>query len=313
MKTHLLFKYFRGEASESEKQFIGKWLDANPSARKEYERLQFLFEGSVLHAEAGIRECTPGKRPFRMMRYLAAATVSALFFFAGMRLGGRLWDGQATQEMMSVQTQPGERVSVTLCDGTLVRLNSCTRLDYPARFGKDRRTVRLSGEAMFEVTRDAVHPFVVSTFASDIQVLGTRFNVHADENAGAFSTLLIAGKVEVTGKRDGFRVTMLPGESVTLVEGTLQKGIVAEPAAPCWLEGYVDLRADDFASLLSRFEAAFGVRIILEMKKIPSVSDLSGQLRISDGIEHALKTLQHVLHFNYTFDKETETIIIREH
>lgn len=48
--------------------------------------------------------------------------------------------------------------------------------------------MKLSGEAMFNVEHDAAHPFIVETFACDVEVLGTKFNVTADELTHDFTT-----------------------------------------------------------------------------------------------------------------------------
>ena len=74
--------------------------------------------------------------------------------------------------------------ALTLSDGTRVWLNSETEIRYPVAFGKDRRTVFLSGEAYFEVEKDENKPFYVVLDDVEVKVYGTSFNVnsYADEN-----------------------------------------------------------------------------------------------------------------------------------
>ncbi|EKC56861.1 protein containing FecR protein domain protein, partial [human gut metagenome] len=64
-------------------------------------------------------------------------------------------------------------MQMTLADGTLVHLNAGTTLEYPVVFSRKDRRVKLTGEALFEVAHNAKHPFIVETFATDLQVLGT--------------------------------------------------------------------------------------------------------------------------------------------
>lgn len=72
-----------------------------------------------------------------------------------------------------------ETRTVTLPDQTEIVLNRYSSLTYPERFrGKDRK-VQLQGEAYFEVSKDAAHPFKVEAGAIIVQVLGTHFNVEA--------------------------------------------------------------------------------------------------------------------------------------
>ena len=68
---------------------------------------------------------------------------------------------------------------ITLPDGTTVKLNANTRIEYPQHFSAGTREVRLSGEAFFEVTKDTLHPFRIETINAAVEVLGTSFNVSA--------------------------------------------------------------------------------------------------------------------------------------
>lgn len=92
----------------------------------------------------------------------------------------------------------GGEYRLLLADGTVVYMNSESRLKYPVRFtGKDR-VVELEGEAYFEVTPDEAHPFIVRTIKLDVTVLGTGFNVMAYENDARTEVTLVNGKVDVT-------------------------------------------------------------------------------------------------------------------
>ena len=57
----------------------------------------------------------------------------------------------------------GGEYRLVLSDGTVVYMNSESRLKYPVKFVGDERVVKLEGEAYFEVTRDEKHPFIVRT------------------------------------------------------------------------------------------------------------------------------------------------------
>lgn len=73
----------------------------------------------------------------------------------------------------------GEQMHVILQDGTVVHLNSDTRLKYPKKFGMFHRKVQLWGEAYFEVAKEKNRPFLVDLEDVDVKVTGTRFNVKA--------------------------------------------------------------------------------------------------------------------------------------
>ena len=296
MTQETLFRYFKGEATPEEERQIGAWLLEEPAAQKEFEQAQFLFEASVLYApERPVRKHTTFRT---ILRYTAGVAAAALLAVATGQFVRKQTEDRLSHEMMALSTRPGERAEVTLSDGTVVMLNADSRLEYPVTFRGDERRVRIDGEALFRVRHDEKHPFIVSTFASDIRVLGTTFNVLSDEHARLFETTLKEGQVRVTNLANLTDVhTMTPGEVVTLVDGRLQKSVLQDPASLCWVDGLVNLKADSFEALMARFEKVYGVHIII--KASPSIEGLSGELRISEGIEHALKVLQHVVDFQY--------------
>lgn len=296
MTQETLFRYFKGQASPEEERQIGAWLLEEPGAQKEFEQARFIYEGMVLYAPA-----QPKRKRLvfnTILRYAAGIAAAAVLAVATGYFVQRKTVDALSGEMMALATRPGERAQVTLSDGTVVSLNADSRIEYPVTFQGRERRVKLHGEALFEVEHDGSHPFVVSTFATDIRVLGTTFSVLADGRENLFSTLLKEGKVQVHNLSDPTDAhVMKPGEVVTLVNGRLHKSLQDDPAALCWVDGLVNLKADSFEALMKRFEKAYGVHIVL--KAHPSIEGLSGEIRISEGVEHALKVLQHVVDFRY--------------
>ena len=59
------------------------------------------------------------------------------------------------------KTVMGEKIIVTLLDGTKITLNADSKLKYPMHFEGESREVCLEGEAYFEVHQDINKPFVV--------------------------------------------------------------------------------------------------------------------------------------------------------
>ncbi len=95
----------------------------------------------------------------------------------------------------------GKRFDVVLSDGTHVFLNSGSSLRYPVKFLKGLdRTVFLTGEAYFDVSKDKEHPFTVHADELDIEVLGTKFNVSHYPEDGNINTVLVEGLVELHKK-----------------------------------------------------------------------------------------------------------------
>ena len=117
----------------------------------------------------------------------------------------------------------GKRSEVQLSDGTLVWLNSGSRLVYPAVFADDKREVYLEGEAIFEVTHDRQRPFKVLSEGQEIEVLGTVFNVSSYLDEESINTVLKSGSVRISygertvlSGRDKLRI--LPGPWPVTIE-----------------------------------------------------------------------------------------------
>ena len=137
-----------------------------------------------------------------------------------MAVGAALWLRPIT---LTVPT--GDYLTTTLPDGTLATLNSGTTLSYRRTFGWRTRTVRLHGEAFFDVTTDA-DPFRVQTFNSTVTVLGTRFNVRAwsGDLTGASTVVLEEGRVR-------FAANATPQQGVELQPGQMSR-VGGEATAP---------------------------------------------------------------------------------
>lgn len=104
---------------------------------------------------------------------------------------------------------------VVLSDGSVIWLNSDSRLEYPEKFAKGERKVRVTGEAFFDVVRDTVKPFIVETERQTVTVLGTEFNVSAYPSEPVMTTLA-SGKVTVMSGDGTGAVVLIPGEQSVL-------------------------------------------------------------------------------------------------
>lgn len=321
MTDELLFKYFSNEASAEEVAQIEQWLEEDPARQSEFDSAHYLFNAMILHSDELSKMTTPGalektsrKSKVRRLvyRYAAAAAAVVIAGLSGVFVEREINYNKMTAQTNVLEVPAGQRMSVTLSDGTQVQLNGNSRIEYPVIFSRKQRNVKLSGEAFFEVKHDERHPFIVETFASKVEVLGTRFNVYADEASEYFSTALVDGKVRVTTNDEtAVQVVLAPDEMVRFVNNHLVVTKVDAENLISWTEGYVNLADTDFASLMHRFENVYGVKIVIERETMPEIGYKSGKIRVSEGVNFALKLLQHECKFTYTENYETNTITIR--
>lgn len=316
MEQELLFRYFRGETSQEEEEHILSWVEASPANRAEFRKAHLLFAGLALYAPASASDIAnpkPRRTLLRIARY-AVRTAAAVIVMVGAAYFGKIYYHRSLSEQQTwISVPAGQRMQMALADGTLVHLNAGTTLEYPVVFSHKDRRVKLTGEALFEVAHDAKHPFIVETFATDLRVLGTKFNVLADPDNELFSTTLIEGKVKVTNRNDPAEsIIMQPNDMVVLENGRLYKKRVSDFDDLCWTEGLIHLKKMPFDELMAIFERAFDVRIKIERETMPQINVMNGEIRISDGVDYALHVLQLVSsEFTYTRDEKTNVIVIR--
>lgn len=314
----ILFRYIKGETTPEEDMQVALWMERDPeNHQRELDRIRFLYHFSLLHGpeiEHQIGRQRPRMLSLRRLARHAVRVAAAVVLLAAGAYTARykIYD-EITAQTTVFQVPYGQRVELTLPDGSAVWLNSGARIEYPAVFRRDARQVRLEGEAYFEVSHDAARPFSVETFASRISVLGTRFNVVADEAHDRFTTTLLEGRVQVTNRVDPSQpdIIMKPNDIVNLSNGRMRIGTLADDEALCWTQGLVSIGGLAFDELMAKFERVFDVKIVIARPTLPRIGRISGKIRVNDGIDNALHILQYAADFTYERDAETNTVTIR--
>jgi transmembrane sensor len=111
-----------------------------------------------------------------------------------------IWQSGNQKEDVIAQVQTstfGKITKVYLPDHSIVWLKGKSRLDYPSKFSDSTRNVTLHGEALFEVAKDKMHPFVIQAGKYVTRVLGTSFNINENQINKAFRLTVFTGKVAV--------------------------------------------------------------------------------------------------------------------
>lgn len=316
MEKELIKKFVAGEASFDERKRVIDWAMSDPEKLKMLETERKIHHMMVLHAPK------PGPKllrreavraSFRRIAKVAARVAAVLGLGIGLAYFGYSWKlNELSQSMVVSQTQAGQRINLTLTDGTTVWLNSGSKIEYPVLFADHSRRVRVSGEAMFDVMHDAKRPFIVETFACDVEVLGTKFNVKAEQDNNFFSTALLRGKIKVMSHLcGGEQIVMEPNQVVTLEHNRLVLTPMESDDDYIWTEGYINLRGRSFADLLSEFEKVFNTRIIVR-GHIEGVGRKYqwGKIRVADGLDDALEILQASYPFAFKRDASANEVII---
>ena len=118
---------------------------------------------------------------------------------------------EVTEQFNELITPRAGEYQVTLSDGTVVWLNADSYLRYPVAFNHEKREVHLTGEAYFEVAKDAERPFYVVANGVWVKVYGTEFNVNTHRRE-VVQTTLVSGRVGVRVGAEGEETILSPNQ-----------------------------------------------------------------------------------------------------
>lgn len=209
----------------------------------------------------------------------------------------------------------GRRHKVILSDGTVVQLNSGSKLVFPANFTGSTRKVYLLGEGFFEVAKNNEKPFIVNTDFIDIKVTGTVFNVTAYADEPEISAVLVEGSVEVSQKNKIFGNTgfdLSPGQGCFYSVNTEQAKVSEVDVANYigWKDGWFQFKDQPLLNIVRRIGKYYNRNIQIEGEELAKTL-ISGKLVLSDRFEDTLDNLIKTLDGTFEINNQ-ETYIIKE-
>ncbi len=207
MNDQIIQRILNGTASREEKESFYAKLKDDPAEQAEFVRLRRLWDLNLIrHTRVDASRARQmfedfwqavgqqKKRPARMLRLLSYAAAVICAMVAGGALYALL-SGPAQISHRRFSSGQGSISSLVLEDGSGIWLNSGSVIDLEE--GKNEVTVRLRGEAYFEVTHNESRTFVVDLGTIQVQDLGTIFNISAYPGEEFFRATLLEGKISV--------------------------------------------------------------------------------------------------------------------
>lgn len=306
MQKDVLFRFFEGSTTIEEEKKIRAWIESSPDHLKELFNERKIFDTTALLAVPEPITSRKEKRDnslffFPVWLKIAAAIVVTLLttlFYQNQMLKKE----QLAMQTITVPT--GQRVNLILSDGTSVWLNSRTTMTYPVVFGKKTREVKINGEAFFDVAKNKKTPFIVYTKNSELEVLGTKFNVADYGKECSFSASLMEGSIKIyNANKKGNTLTLSPNTMVSFCGDSLVKKEIKDFAHYRWKEGLICFKEMSFANVMKELEKCYGIKIVIENKKVLKYM-LTGKFRQVDGINYALNVLQKDFKFKFSRDED---------
>ena len=295
----LIAKYLAGEANEQERQELEAWAGQSGDNKAVLDESRRTME-SVGHwlgiqkydtsmAWSGLErrldesakvlslqpESPRGVFAGRLLKVAASLLIALSLGIAGYYLGFRNHQPSVYTEVRSGQRQVLDQV--VLPDGTVVTLNSQSKLTYPREFSGNSREVSVSGEAFFDVVPDAARPFIITAGDARIRVLGTSFNVLAYPGDTLVEVVVESGKVQVTSSGSETQVAdnllLDPGEKGTYLsrDGSLFKRVNTDPNVSAWRTHRFEFNETPLAEVVQLLEKVYFVEVSLSD---PSIGNL---------------------------------------
>jgi len=211
-------------------------------------------------------------------------------------------------QLNTIRTPRGGQYQIVLADGTKVWLNASSSLIFPSHFSGDKRGVKLEGEAYFEVAHDAAKPFLVQTAESEVEVLGTSFNVMAYPEEQKNEITLLTGSVNVKKGKEARR--LIPGQQAEIQrkETGIRVGVVDIEPIIAWKNGVFLFDQSELPQVMRQIGRWYDAEVAYE-KEIPDVK-LTGMVSRDDSLAVLLDILERA--GGVSFDVQKNKIMVKQ-
>jgi transmembrane sensor len=218
--------------------------------------------------------------------------------------------GSASKEILynTITTPKGGQYQIVLPDGTKVWLNAASGLHFPTEFRGKERNVELTGEAYFEVAKNAAMPFHVLVNNMKVEVLGTHFNVMAYDDEAAVKTTLLEGSVKVTEGNQA--ILLLPFQQALLQRsGNILSSRDADVEKEvAWKNGKFVFEDDDVSSIMKQLSRWYDIEV--EFKGDIN-AHYSGKVTRQANISKVLKMLESAGGVSFEINNNKVTVLAR--
>lgn len=191
-----------------------------------------------------------------------------------LRNGQLLYEAGQSKALVAyntMSTPKGRQFQLVLSDGTRVWLNAASSIRYPTIFSNTERKVEITGEAYFEVARNPASPFRVQINEhTEVEVLGTHFNINSYENEESINTTLLEGSVQVKN-RDG-KIVLRPGQQAR-VKGEDKIRVLNDvdvEKVMAWKNGVFNFQDATLQEVMRQLERWYDIEVVYE-KDVPQL------------------------------------------
>ena len=318
----IISRYLSKEATPEEIKVLDDWISATPENYRSFLSQKNVWE--VSHPAFNPEEIDVNSAHRKVMEQILHPNqpvsvrpklsflhywqqVAAILLLPLLILSAYLYFKPASQIAETYQelfTPYGTWSVVNLPDGSKVWLNANSELRYLSDFNADTRTVELTGQGYFEVTKNAHKPFIVKADKDySVEVLGTSFNVSAYKDESMIETTLVEGSVKLNVVSGGKRMTQMlkPNEKAEYQKGAGKIKVfgVNTEYDTAWKNGEIIFRNHPMDKVLKTLERHYHVvfevkdneilkSIITARFKDEQLPQVLEYLKLASGIQYAI-------------------------
>lgn len=313
--------YFQQGLNENERISLLQEVEADPYWTDRFREIKNIYALSALTSlpndptEGQIsydRFTRKNKRvtTLRLVKRITAYAAIAILLVGITHWFTLLQTGKQDAEMLSLHVPAGQRLQLTLQDGTSVWLNAQTTITYPTRFAGNERKVFIDGEALFDVAKDKERPFLVSSQGIQMRVLGTRFNLFSYPEANHIRTSLLEGSLMVYREsKESESILLKPNEEVIIDNYQMKVEPIKDASYFLWSQGIYSFHEEPLINILQKLELYFDVEIEVKDQSIYSW-EYTGKFRQKDGIDEILRIIRTIHKFNIEKDNDNNKYIL---
>jgi transmembrane sensor len=289
---HIIDYLLDGEQSSPEDTKLDEWQKANPENKKDLGKYQKVWDATagvfVLQkfdserawgqVDSKLKIRKNRTRQLKNIALVVSGMAASLLVFLSLTFYTSLFS--TSGETISMTTTYGSRSEVVLPDGSVVKLNAGSNLEY--HFDKVSRTrkVDFSGEAFFEVAKSK-KPFVIQTADGlKVKVLGTKFNLSTYPEDRMAQTALFEGKVELS-QNGSTPLILKPGEMATLDKKSNEikyaEGEISNTTS--WMENKLFMENMSLQDVCTKLERWYDVQIKFSDKSLGEKIHYTGVLK----------------------------------
>ncbi|MEN7551735.1 FecR domain-containing protein [Rapidithrix thailandica] len=322
----IILKYLRNNMRIEDQYKLAEWLKLNQNNRQVLNMLKHYWETRQQETEEAKIEVWErlnnrihktqktgkqirirlGVNLLRIAAVLAIALSVSIFMIR--------YANQPPPETASVRRiekicSYGQQLRLQLPDGSKVQLNAGSKLSFPEKFTGNVRKVKLTGEAYFEIEKNAGQPFTVRSGELEVTVLGTSFNLRAYQEEENIQVAVNNGKVAVRPKPSEKTIILTDMEMAIYdkILKTTEKSPCENPKAVfSWKEKVLYFEKANFAEIIKRLEKWYGVRFQID-KKVDMKKDVSGEFQ-KKSLEDVLEGLSFI--YEFEFEIQDNVVII---